>query len=311
MVEWACAARRQQRRRKVPMKSALKAAFFGAVYMARKLARPGGISILSYHSLDEHATPLSVPPRLFETHMETIAAMRCPTFTMAQVAAHLTARRPFPPRAIAITFDDGFENVASVAAPIMARYGLRGTVYVITGMVGRTTRWTDGEVELPPVPLLTWAQIKALQAGGWEIGAHSITHGFLTQCSQAGLRRELRESKATVEERLDTQVAAFAYPQGDYDRRVMAETCLAGYTTATTVDQGRAGLNDDPFRLPRLLVSGNTTPAAMRAFTSPTIGPAYKLINFTIKRIMGNKRWPRRRPGEVQSSRTLPGPERV
>ncbi|HYP40344.1 MAG TPA: polysaccharide deacetylase family protein [Chloroflexia bacterium] len=293
------------------MKSALKAAFFGAVYMARKLARPGGITILSYHSLDEHTTPLSVPPRLFEIHMATIAAERCPTFTMAQVAAHLATRRPFPPRAIAITFDDGFENVASVAAPIMARYGLRGTVYVISGMVGRITQWTDGEVELPPMPLLTWAQIKTLQAGGFEIGAHSVTHGFLTRCLQADLRRELRESKATLEGELGTQVTAFAYPQGDYDRRVVAETRLAGYTTATTVDQGRAGLNDDPLRLPRLLVSGNTTPAAMRAFTAPTIGPAYKLINFAIKRVMGKKLWPRRRPGEVQSSHTLPGTERV
>lgn len=289
----------------------MKAAFFGAAYMARKLARPGGITILSYHSLDEHATPLSVPPRLFEIHMATIAAERCPTFTMAQVAAHLAARRPFPPRAIAITFDDGFENLASVAAPIMARYGLRGTVYVISGMVGRTTQWTDGELELPMMPLLTWAQIKTLQAGGWEIGAHSVTHGFLTQCSQADLRRELRESKATLEERSGAQVTAFAYPQGDYDRRVVAETRLAGYTTATTVDQGRAGLEDDPLRLPRLLVSGNTTPAAMRAFSAPTIGPAYKLTNLAIKRVLGKKRWPRRRPGEIQSSRTLPGPERV
>lgn len=279
--------------------------------MARKLARPGGITILSYHSLDDHATPLSVPPSLFEIHMATVAAERCPTFTMAQVADHLAARRPFPPRAIAITFDDGFENVASVAASIMARYGLRGTVYIISGMVGRTTQWTDGEVELPPMPLLTWAQIKALQAERWEIGAHSVTHGFLTQCSQTDLRRELRESKATLEKRLGTQVEAFAYPQGDYDRRVVTETRLAGYTAATTVDQGRASLDDDPLRLPRLLVSGNTTPTAMRAFTAPTIGPAYRLINFAIKRVMGKRQWPRRRPGEIQSSRTMPGLERV
>ncbi|MDQ3929631.1 MAG: polysaccharide deacetylase family protein, partial [Chloroflexota bacterium] len=209
------------------------------------------------------------------------------------------------------TFDDGFENVANVAAPIMARYGLRGTVYVISGMVGRITQWTDGEMELPNMPLLTWAQIEALQAGGWEIGAHSVTHGFLTQCSQADLKRELRESKAAIEERLGERVTAFAYPQGDYDRRVVAETRLAGYATATTVDQGRAGLDDDPLRLPRLLVSGNTTPAAMRAFTAPTIDPAYRLVNFGMKGVLGKKRWPRRRPGEVQSSRTLPGPERV
>src|SRR5262245_52541847 len=111
--------------------------FYGAVYRGGLPFRDGGITILNYHSIDDHGTGISVPPRLFEAQMATLAAERCPTLTMDQVAGHLASRRPFPPRAVAITFDDGFANVATSGLPVMARYGLVGTVYVITGMVGR------------------------------------------------------------------------------------------------------------------------------------------------------------------------------
>jgi hypothetical protein len=71
------------------------------------------------------------------------------------------------------------------------------------------------------------------------------------------------------------------------------------------VDQGRAAVNGDPLRLPRLLVSNNTTPATMRAFVVPAIGPAYSLINLVMRHVLGRKQWPRRKPGEVNSTGTL------
>src|SRR5690349_4768260 len=99
------------------MKRPLRAAAYRAIYLTGQPVRDGGITILSYHSLDDYGTGISVPPRLFEAQMATLAAEGCPTFTMAQVADHLAQRRPFPPRAVAITFDDGFANVGTLAAP--------------------------------------------------------------------------------------------------------------------------------------------------------------------------------------------------
>ena len=127
----------------------------------------------------------------------------------------------------------------------------------------------------------------------------------MTQYSDARLREELERPKKELAERLGQPVGAFAYPQGDYDERVVEAAKRAGYRTATTVDQGRAHANSDPLRLPRILVSNNTTPAMIRAFVVPTMGPTYSLINFVIKRMLGRKNWPRRKPGDVQSSGTL------
>ncbi len=288
------------------MKRALLPAFYRAIYLAGERRKDGGITILSYHSLDDLGTPLSVSPGLFRSQMAALTEMGCRTFTMSQVASHLAERRPFPPRSMAITFDDGFANLATEGMPVLQEYGLAATVYIITGMVGRRTHWTDRGASLPSLPILTWGQIESLQAGGVEVGAHSVTHGFLTQYADAALKTELEASRETLESALGSEVRAFAYPQGDYNRRVTAAVRAAGYTTAVTVDQGRAGPESDPLLLPRLLVSGNTTPDVMRAFAVPTIGPAYGLINFAYRRILGRKKWPRREPGEVQSTETVP-----
>lgn len=296
---WRGAARMTARRR-------LMRALYRGIYVAGLPLRDGGVTILSYHSLDDYGTPLSVSPRLFAAQMATLAGEGCTTFTMRQVAERLAERKPFPPRAVAITFDDGFTSVATVALPILHHYSLQATVYIITGMIGRRTDWTDRGALLPSLPIVSWQQLEALRDGGVEIGAHSITHGFLTQYADEQLAEELGAPKALLEERLGVRVGAFAYPQGDYDERVVEAVRKAGYVTATTVDQGRAGLHSNPMRLPRLLVSNNTNPAVMRAFTVPSIGPAYKLVNFLFRRIMGRKHWPRRKPGEVQSTNTCP-----
>src|SRR4051794_12889756 len=103
---------------RMTLRRRLLRAFYRATYLAGLPFRDGGITILSYHSLDNHGTPLSVSPRLFAAQMAALAGEGCTTLTMSQVASHLQAQRPFPPRAVAITFDDGFASVAEVALPI-------------------------------------------------------------------------------------------------------------------------------------------------------------------------------------------------
>ena len=294
----------------MPLKRSIIQALYRAAYLAGKPLRGGGITILSYHSLDDLGTPLSVSPGLFAEQMSALSELGCRTFTMSQVAERLASRRPFPSRAVAITFDDGFANFAEAGAPILQRYGFTATVYIITGMVGRTTQWTDRGRPLPSLPILRWGEIEQLHAQGVEIGAHSATHGFLTQYSPPALQNELVAPRRQLDERLGTPTHSFAYPQGDYDDRVVRAVRDAGYATAATVDQGRAGRQSDPLRLPRLLVSNNTTPHVMRAFAVPSIGPAYVAINLVLKGLLRRKRWPRRTPGEVQSTDTLPVPGR-
>jgi peptidoglycan/xylan/chitin deacetylase (PgdA/CDA1 family) len=279
---------------------------YGSIYYAGRQLRDGGLTILSYHSIDDHETDLSVPPRLFRQHMEILANEGCRVLTVRQVVAYLREKKPLPPRSVAITFDDGFASVATHASPVMARHGFAGTVYVITGMVGRATRWQAFGRELPALRILDWPQIRDLASTGWEIGAHTVRHGFLTRCSADDLRNELVDSRSELEDALGNEVRSFAYPQGDYNAEVVAATRAAGYTSAVTVDQGRARPGDNPFRLPRLFAGRNTSPAVFRAFTVPAIGPTYGLINWLVRDLGGRGTWPRPDPSQVDSTGSRP-----
>lgn len=75
---------------------------------------------------------------------------------------------------IALTFDDGREDNATIANPILRRYGLNATLFVTTGYLDHTwardPRWTySGEP-------MTIDQLRQLRDGGWEIGLHGDWH---------------------------------------------------------------------------------------------------------------------------------------
>ncbi len=66
------------------------------------------------------------------------------SLSMEDVRLYVQNGEPFPPRSFAITFDDGFENNFSVAAPILAEMGVKATFYITTGFVGDNgMSWTD------------------------------------------------------------------------------------------------------------------------------------------------------------------------
>ena len=92
-----------------------------------------------------------------------------------------------------------------------------------------------------------------MQRHGVTFASHSLTHADLTSLPNSELRREVRDSKAKLEDLLGVTVEWFAYPYGAADRRVRAAVAEAGYKAAVTTN---AGFNQwqDPLALNRLEV---------------------------------------------------------
>jgi peptidoglycan/xylan/chitin deacetylase (PgdA/CDA1 family) len=108
---------------------------------------------------------------------------------------------------------------------------------------------------LPPAEFgpVTWEQAREMDAGGVEIGSHTVSHPILTTTDDDELRRELRDSRARLEEELGRGVELFCYPNGACDERVRREAASAGYACAVTTEPG---LNErrgaDPLALRRV-----------------------------------------------------------
>ncbi len=205
-----------------------------------------------YHSIDESGSPISVEPRVFRQQMEFLARGRPRVVPLADIAAGSA-----PDESIALTFDDAFANFEEHAAPIMADLGLPATVFVVTDHVGKTNAWGNATSTLasggtiPILPLMTWDAIKRVTRRGIEIGAHTRSHPQLTSLSDQALAEEVDEPVEHVARELGTRPAAFAYPYGDLDHRVVG-TVRRTYRRACTTELRALGHGEDPVRLPRL-----------------------------------------------------------
>jgi peptidoglycan/xylan/chitin deacetylase (PgdA/CDA1 family) len=99
-------------------------------------------------------------------------------------------------------------------------------------------------------------ELRLLAEGGMiEIGAHTVTHPRLSSLSSEMQRREIRESKATLEELSDSPVSAFAYPHGsrsDYTRETVQLVREAGFLYACSVERATVHAGTDPLQIPRI-----------------------------------------------------------
>jgi peptidoglycan/xylan/chitin deacetylase (PgdA/CDA1 family) len=210
------------------------------------------VLVLCYHAVSEDwGAALSVPPGVLRRQLATLIANGWEAATFSEAVLDPPARKTF-----AVTFDDGFRSVGSLAAPLLRGLDVPATVFVPTDWPGRSMRWPgiDHWADTPSaheLEALTWDELRALQAAGWEIAAHTCSHPHLTSLDEAGIHRELVESRAVCERELGVACRSVAYPFGDCDDRVRAAAAAAGYEAAAGLSSEAFGRNDR-FEWPRV-----------------------------------------------------------
>jgi peptidoglycan/xylan/chitin deacetylase (PgdA/CDA1 family) len=230
--------------------------------------RPGRvlrIPILTYHRIDvlEAGLPaitrrLTVAPRDFAAQMRWLRRNGFHALTQRELFAALEHGAPLPPRPVLITFDDGYRDVLTYAAPVLHRLDLPATMYVIT------TRLSGRDPSFLTVPML-----RRLERQGVEIGSHTVSHPDLTTLSDRRLRSELVESRRTLERALRHPVQWLAYPYGAHDARVVDFARRAGYVLAVTTRHGDRQPGAEPLQLYRIRVVDTTGAAGLNALLAP------------------------------------------
>ncbi len=225
------------------------------------MAQPTAIPILLYHSLSAEATEpyrrFSMDPGQFTEQMEHIVAGGYTSLTVAQLLAALAGPiDAMPERPIVITFDDGFQDMHSVALPVLTRLNLHSTAYIVTAHLGGTSRWLAplGEAERP---LLSAGQVRELDAAGVEIGAHGHRHIALDEIPFGQAAREIDTSRARLEEIVGHPVATFAYAYGYHTGRIKRYLRTCGFESACGVKQALSYPGDDRFALARAIVGSD------------------------------------------------------
>jgi peptidoglycan/xylan/chitin deacetylase (PgdA/CDA1 family) len=200
-------------------------------------------AILTYHSIDTSGSVISIAPQTFRSQMKSLAESGTVVVDLAEVAKH--------PGSVAITFDDGFQNFYEEAFPVLQQYGFPATVFVVSGFVGKRNDWpSQPSTGIPRFELMGWDEIKEVSRHGVALGAHTVSHPFMTRNSKAENDTELKVCRSEIESRTGTAVSTFAYPYGDFDHHVQDQ--VAGYfrvACTTVLDYVEA---PHPLALPRL-----------------------------------------------------------
>lgn len=228
------------------------------------------IPILMYHHIDENAAnDMIVTPYMFAAQMRALYENGFTAVTLCQLVEFVDRGTPLPERPVVITFDDGYLSVYEYAFPILARYGLNATSFIIGEAVGTDTYKDTG---FPTIPKFCFAQARAM-AGVVSIQSHSYDMhqaAFLEEGrARENILRWPGESEAEYIEilRADHQrivdavyanvgetVFAIAFPHGIYD--VLSQAVLIEMGMRVTVGV-TPGFNTIIMGLPQSLLSLN------------------------------------------------------
>jgi len=209
------------------------------------------LPILTYHSIDDSGSVISIAPALFRQQMAYLAEYGWQTLTLSEAVRHLASGRPTPPDAVVLTFDDGFENVYTEAFPVLERYGFRATVFLITDYCGGAIDGYGPSAATGRLPVMDWPAIAEMHAYGVEFGAHTLTHPDLTRLSPQAAEHEMVTSKTVIQDRLGTTVDVFAYPYGSFNGAVKA-IARRHFLSAVSTRLGRARPRADLHALCRM-----------------------------------------------------------
>ncbi len=221
------------------------------------MGRPG--LVLMYHSITEGVSDpnnICVSPERFADQLDWLRKHNYHGVSTRELLA--AEARGKADRLVGLTFDDGYEDFQDTALPILAGFGFTATVFVIANRMGGTNDW-DSE---PRLRLMDADAVREVAQQGIEIGSHSANHWRLREVGEDQLKRELVDSRATLEAIDGVQVDGFCYPYGDADARVARATRDAGYRYACAT---KPGDRDNAWLIPRKYVGDNYGPMRMRA----------------------------------------------
>lgn len=210
------------------------------------------VPVLMYHYVrtvknpdkDQLGYSLSVTPADFETQLSYLLNSGYHTITPENLYHALQGKQKLPNKPVILTFDDGYQDFYTTAFPILQKYEMKATVFVVPDFISEP----DGRY-------MTWPELKELDDSGLvTIGSHTMRHVDLKTWPDP--KWQITKSKAVLEKFLGHEVTAFAYPGGTFNEAVVEMVRQAGYALTFTTRYGIGHTYENRFTLSRVRVSG-------------------------------------------------------
>ena len=232
-------------------------------------ASPADYIVINYHDITaegQHAAPfdrVGVSLAHFEAHLQRLHDLGFHPVSVQQIVDAAAGKTPLPPKAVLLTFDDGYESFYTRAFPLLKKYHYPSVVAIIGTWINH-----EAKPDVPGYkPLLTWDQVRELDRSGLvEIASHTYgLHNAVRSNPQGGAEAAVTtrrfenatgkyETEAAYRQRIAADMqrsAAFltaqlghaprvmVWPYGEYNAFALGEAKKAGMPITMALADGR------------------------------------------------------------------------
>jgi len=269
-----------------------------------------------YHHINWHAEDLvTLTPTDFENHLAILRDKRVQTIFLDELVQYLTGERRLCLPTAALTFDDGHLDNWVYAFPLLKKYQMKATIFVITSWMGHgevRSYWDPGDLFMGGLPeilphsevkkraaagdnsvALRWREAEIMEESGLiDIQSHTHLHQdyFLTTEKRNRLDpktknllfEDLAESKEHIEKSLGKRCRFLCWPWGKYDEEALALAKGMGFDATVTTEKGVNFHGSSIWEIKRIVAKSGDKgwfSSRMRIYSNRTLGQIYSRIS--------------------------------
>lgn len=230
----------------------LSASAYGQTDTKKNMNKSFEIPVLLLHHLDENIEPSQagtiITPKEFEETLKVLSEEGYSTISISELKETLSSGYTNYKKPIAITFDDGYLSNYKYAYPLLKKYNMKASIFIVTDTVGKT----PGKY-----PHFSWKHAKEMEKSGHiEIYNHTQRHKTLDELPENEYIESVLNAQKDIDENLGKRkIKAFAYPQGIHNEKVYDKLKEKGYDLQFTVIPGHNRPEDKGNGIKRINVS--------------------------------------------------------
>ena len=209
-----------------------------------------GLPVLMYHFFYDKSKGQTAKDgnwlevSIFEDHLKYLSENGFYFPTWQEVADYVNQKTDLPKKSVVLTVDDGEDSFFEVAYPVVQKYNVKVTEFLVTSWNG----WYMNDY--PAKQMVYQSHSEDMHKAG------ANGKGAMVNWSYSQIVEDLKTSKETLG---GDKCITFCYPFGHYNDTAIKALKDTGYKLAFTTEGGRVKPGANPYALPRVRTSSSTT----------------------------------------------------